>query len=167
MAPTGTVEGPSVPSAPVANITKRMAKKMRKHLADDEQAQIALLVEPKGTYGLGMFTVAAAPRSAARSLVRKAEDAHEASGGIASSFPSESSVLLVTDRRALAAPSNGLTVKAPTFDVPVTSVKVKSIQRKGLGRRIELVFSDGSGVTVDGQAGQPYKELESLLGTIS
>ena len=149
----------------MANITKRMARKLAGHLADGEQPVVALLVEPKGTYGLGAIAMVTAPSTASHKLIDRAAASHQASGGMAAGFPGVSAVVMVTDRRVIAAPSNGLKVAAPTFEAPLGSVMVKSITRKGMARRVELAFADGSGVAVDAGNLQPFDRFTEALGT--
>jgi len=133
----------------MADITKRRTRQLADHFADGEESIVAILVEPSGTYGFGMFAPFAAPRTATRKLADRATDDHGADGGIAEGFPGEASVIMVTDRRALVGPSNGLKVSAPASEAPLGSVKVRSISAKGFGKRIELVLASGSGVAVD------------------
>ena len=149
----------------MADITKRMTRKLADHLADGEEPIVAILVEPRGTYGFGMFATVAAPGTAARKLANRAANDHGADGGMAEGFPGEASVIMVTSRRVLVAPSNGLKVRAPVFETPVGSVKVRSISAKGFGKHIELVFADGSGVAVDAGRMQPFDRFTETLGS--
>ena len=148
----------------MADITKRTGKRLAAHLENGESVRVALFVEPKGTYGLGAFALAAAPRTTMRRMDRKARERHGEEGGIAAGFPGRSSVIAVTDRRILVAPTNGLKFEAPELTVPLGSMFVQSMARRGMGRRIELVFSDGSGVEVDAQRLQPFDEFADTVG---
>jgi hypothetical protein len=56
-------------------------------------------------------------------------------------------------------------VAAPAFEPPVGSVKVRSISAKGLGKRIELAFADGSGIAVDAGRMQPFDHLTETRGS--
>jgi hypothetical protein len=150
----------------MADITKRTAKRIADHLNDGEQVQVAMLIEPKGTYGPGMVAVALLPRTMSRSLERSADESNQASGGLAAQFPGGSAALTVTDQRILVVPSNGMTFKAPEAVYPLGSVVVGEVTRKGLGRRMQLVFADGSAVQVDMQRGQPLERLQQLLGVV-
>jgi hypothetical protein len=146
----------------MADITKRTGKKMAEYLQPGETVRAAVLVEPKGTYGLGGAGLVVAPRTTTGVLEGRAAESRP--DGLANSFPAGPAVIAVTDRRVLVAPSNGMRFDAPAVDVPLGTLLVRSISGKGLGKKIELVFSDGTGVTVDAQRGQPFDDLSSLLG---
>lgn len=148
----------------MADITRRMTRKLSKHLTEGEEPIVAILVEPRGTYGFGMFATVAAPLTATRKLAERASEAHGSDGGMAEGFPGEAAVIMVTNLRVLAAPSNGLKVHPPSFEAPLGSVMVRSVSSKGLGKRIELVFADGSGVAVDAGRLQPFTLLSETLG---
>ena len=148
----------------MADITRRTAKKIARHLESDETVDLAVLMEPKGTYGLGMIALAAMPRTTMRRLKRGATEANEGEGGVAAGFPTRSSVLVVTNRRVLVVPSNGLTFGDPELEISLGGVLVGEIVGKGMGKRMTLVFGDGSAVTVDMQRGQPLDSLVERLG---
>lgn len=148
----------------MADITKRTTRKLGEHLEDGEQPVAALLVEPRGTYGLGAIAIAALPRTAGRKLDDRAAREHASEGGIAAGFPSRGAAVLVTDRRFIAAPSNGITFGAPALALARGSVKVVSLTRRGIGRHLELVFDDGSAVAVDAGYGQPFGRFAGALG---
>ncbi len=149
----------------MANITKRAAKRVRDHLHADETVSVAILVEPKGTYGPGMAALAAAPLLAGRALAQRAEDANRNQGGLAAGFPGRSCAVVATDRRVLVVPSNGLSFGEPVLVVDRGAVQIGDVRRKGLGRRARFTFTDGSSVEVDAQRGQPIDELEALLAS--
>jgi hypothetical protein len=149
----------------MANIAKRMTRKLAKHLGAGEEPIVAILVEPRGTYGFGMFATVAAPRTATRKLTERVTGDHGADGGMAECFPGEASVIMVTNRRVLVAPSNGLKVGDPAFEVPLGSVLVRSVSSKGLGKRVELILADGSGVAVDAGRMQPFDLFTETLGS--
>ncbi|MCP3939164.1 MAG: hypothetical protein GY708_27765 [Actinomycetia bacterium] len=140
-----------------------MQRKLASHLDSDETLTAAILVEPKGTYGAGMIALAALPRLAGRKLAEKADEANDDAGGMAARFPGESSVVAVSDRRVLVVASNGLTVEEPAMIMDRGEIAVADSKRKGLGRRLQLVFADGSGVTVDAQSMQPFDRFRQAL----
>lgn len=150
----------------MADITKRTAKRIAKHLQPGEDVEVAVLIEPKGTYGPGIVAVALLPRTMTKVMGNSAAEANAAAGGLAAAFPGGSAALTITNQRVLVVPSNGLTFKAPAAVYPLGSVVVGEITRKGLGRRLQLVFADGSAVQVDMQRWQPIDKLQSLLGTV-
>lgn len=75
-------------------------------------------------------------------------------------------MLAVTDRRLLVVPSNGLTFGAPELELDRTEITIGEVSRKGLGRRMQLVFADGSALEVDLQRGQPLDRLEAAIGRL-
>ena len=147
----------------MADITKRTQKRGADHL-DGEQVEAALLCEPKGTYGLGMVPGVLMPRTTIDVLAGRAVDSNDAEGGIAAHFPGESCVLAVTPTRVVVMPSNGLRFDPPALVLERRDVRVGEVTRKGLGKRVRLVFADGTAVDVDAQRGQPFAELVHLLG---
>lgn len=149
----------------MANMTKRTARKMGGHLREGEKVLAAVLVEPKGSYGLGGVAMVVAPTTARKALARRADRERDEAGGIAALFPGESAVLMVTDSRVLVAPSNGIRFGAPVIDMPRGGAVIRSVQRRGLAQRIDLVFSDGSSVLVDSNGLSPLKKLLESLGT--
>jgi len=150
----------------VADITKRTAKRLKQYLLSDESVSAALLCEPKGTLGLGSIAVALAPRVAIQALADRAAGSELAAGGAAASLPVGTFVLAVTNRRILVSKSNGLKFEAPCAQFDFGSVFVGELRVRGLGRRMRLVFVDGSAVDVDLQRGQPVALVESLLGKV-
>ncbi len=148
----------------MADITKRVAKKAAPHLAAGEQVLAALLLEPKGTYGAGAVALAAAPRTAIRALDTSAAKDRAEEGAAAGQLPAKSFVLVVTDRRVVAMPSNGLRVDPVAASFERHEVTVAANDGRGLGRRLTLAFADGTSATVDGQRGQPYDAVTQLLG---
>jgi hypothetical protein len=150
----------------VADITNRANKKVAPHLEAGEAVRVAVLVESKGTYGLGSFGLAPAPRTTSRMPAETQGSTQMEEGGMAAAFPLSSAVIAVTNRWVRVSPSNGLSFGAPVLSVPIGSLPVRSIEAKGLGRPLELAFSDGSRVTVDAQRGQPFEELVAALGTV-
>jgi hypothetical protein len=148
----------------MANITKRVNKKIAERLDEGEEVRVAVLVEPKGTYGKGAFALAAAPGLMLKRQARKAAEDREAEGGMAVDFPTRSSVVAATDRRILVIESNGLTFKETRMEVPLGSLLVGEIGKSGMGHRLQLVFSDGTSVAVDAQRAQPLDLLADTLG---
>lgn len=149
----------------MANITKRMNKKLAGWLEPGETVEIALLLEPKGQYGVGMLATALAPRTSQRSMAKRDAADRATAPGIAASVPVGSQVMAVSQTRVRFARSNGLTVSEPELVLPREAVRVGRIEGKGLGKRVTLVFHDGSSVVFDAQRGQPFGELEQGLGT--
>ncbi|MEM7339501.1 MAG: hypothetical protein AAF467_12690 [Actinomycetota bacterium] len=150
----------------MADITKRTAKRIATHLQPDEHVEAALLIEPKGTYGPGIVALALLPRTMSKVMESSARDANAESGGFAASFPGGSAAFTITNRRILVVPSNGLTFKDPAAQYELGSVVVGEISNRVIGRRMQLVFADGSAVQVDIQRGQPIEKVQSLLGTV-
>lgn len=150
----------------VADITKRMNKKLRPYLDHREKIVAAILVEPKGTYGAGMIPLALLPRTVGKYLEDKAGEVAENSAGLSAEFPTTACTIAATDKRVLIVPSNGITVGEPSMDLDRGQIAISDIRRKGLGRRIEFVFSDGSGVTVDAQSMQPFDRFQAVLNGV-
>ena len=148
----------------VANITGRVQKNAAALLQAGETVRAALLVEPKGTYGIGTVAVAALPRTMTRALADNAAESRARAGGLAARFPARSSVIAATDRRVLVIPSNGVGMKEIGAEYALGEVAVTANDGKLLGRRLQLTFADGSQVVVDAQRGQPFEEFASALG---
>jgi len=148
----------------MANITRRVAKKLADRLAPDERLTYAVLAEVAGTLGVKVVGMVVARRTTERSLKRSAEDAFEAQVGIASTFPSESVVLAATSKRVLVVPSNGMTFKDTAIEVPLGSVYIGEVAGKALARRVRLVFSDGSTAEVDVQRGHKLEPFVEAVG---
>ena len=148
----------------MANITGRVQKNAAHLLQPGETVRAALLVEPKGTYGLGNVAMAAMPRATTRILTGAAAAQRAGEGGLAAAFPAKSSVIAATDRRVLVIPSNGIGMKELGAEYGLDEVAVTSNEGKLLGRRLQLTFSDGTGVTVDAQRGQPFEDFTAALG---
>jgi hypothetical protein len=140
----------------MADITGRVQNKAADLLDDGEHVIAALLVEPKGTYGVASMAIAALPRTSVRHLQGRAKDQADETGGLAGAFPARSSVIAVTDRRVVVIPSNGVSMKEIAVAYARTDLSVSENQGKGLGRRLRLSFIDGTSVVVDAQRGQPF-----------
>lgn len=151
----------------MADVTRRTQRKVADYLEDGETIEVAVLCEPKGTYGLGMFKIAAAPRAGQAAMNRS--QAEQAAGqlGMVAKFPHEPCVVAVSARRVYAFPSNGLRFKDPTMVIQRCDVVVGDVQRRGLGKIVQLVFNDGSAIEVDTQMGQPIQKLIDVLGTVA
>ncbi|MGB5757652.1 MAG: hypothetical protein WBM50_12120 [Acidimicrobiales bacterium] len=147
----------------MANITKRVNKRAAS-LLDGEAAEVALLVEPKGTFAAGGVVTALVPRLQMRRTAEKAADANRQQGGVAAGFPARAAVVAVTPTRIVAIESNGLTFKRLDFEAPRAEVRLISSEGKGLGRRLTIGFGDGSEVVVDAQRGQPHARFADVLG---
>ena len=146
----------------MADITGRVRKRAA-HLFDDgEVVLVAILVEPKGTYGAGSVAVAALPRLSTALLANRA--ASDRPDGFASTFPSKPAAVVVTDRRVAVIPSNGIGFSAITAEYARTDLVVADNVGRGLGRRLTLAFVDGSSVVVDVQRGQPFELFAASLG---
>lgn len=145
----------------MADITKRVQKRAAELLEPGENVIAALLVEPKGTYGVGSVAIAALPRTSVRWLAARA--GADETAGLASWFPSRSCVVAVTDRRVVAIPSNGLSMESIAASYERTDVAVTENSGRGLGRRLVVSFSDGTSVTVDAQRGQPFEAFSAAL----
>ncbi len=141
----------------MANITKRVQKKLASYLDEGELVEAAVLVEPKGTYGIGMLRLAAAPGTSGRHLEKKASEDNAEMGGLATKFPAGSCVIAKTDQRYLISESNGLSFSEPAFK----QLRVAQVESKLIGKRLTIELSDGSAITVDAQRGQPIDLLGS------
>ncbi len=144
----------------MANITKRVQKKLAEYLRGGESVQAALLVEPKGTYGLGAIATVVAPRTAGKVLDAQAAQRHADAGGTASQFPGRSCVIAKTDQRLLVSISNGLWFSAPVLELPLGGATITDHQKKLLSHRLTFTFSDGTAVIVDAQRGQPLDDFK-------
>lgn len=151
----------------MADITRRTQRKVVDYLDDGETIDVAILCEPRGTYGAGMFAIAVAPRTGQAILERRQADVASTQVGIGNKFPTGSCVVAVSARRVYVFPSNGLRFADPTVVVERCDVKVGEVARRGLGKGLQLVFVDGSAVDVDTQLGQPVKKLAEALGTVA
>lgn len=146
----------------MADITGRVRKKAAALLDGGEAVIAALLVEPKGTYGVASIAIAALPRTSVRMLADRGTRAKEE--GLAASFPSGSTALVVTDRRVLAIPSNGIGFNSIAAAYDRGDLSVTDNASKGLGRRLTLAFVDGTTIVVDAQRGQPFAEFTTAVG---
>lgn len=147
----------------MADITRRVTKKLGEYLAAGETVEVALLVEPRGTYGIAGVGIAVARRAATSGLDRRAErDRDDAGEADAASFPAQSCAVVVTSQRVLASPSNGIRFKPPV-EFPRAGLRLIGEEGKGLGKRLTLGFADGSTVVVDAQRGQPFGAFASAL----
>ncbi len=146
----------------MADITGRVRKKAAGLLDAGEEVIAALLVEPKGTYGVASIAIAALPRTSVRMLADRAANAND--GGLAASFPSGSTALVVTDRRVLAIPSNGIGFNSIAAAYARSDLSVADNVSRGLGRRLSLAFADGTSLTVDAQRGQPFDAFTAAVG---
>ena len=151
----------------MADITRRTQKKTAAWLEADEHLEVAVLCEPKGTYGLGMFKLALAPGAGQQSVNRAQRTQKEGQVGMVKDFPAEPCVVAVSATRFYAFPSNGLRFRRPSLVVDRNRVLVGEVSRKGFGRRMQLVFTDGSGIEVDVQYGQPIGKLIKALGSVA
>ena len=148
----------------MADITKRARKRVAHHLEPGETVEIAIFVEPRGTYGIGAVALVVAPRSAARKMAERADRAHDEQGGMAAGFPGEPAAIVVTQSRIIVVPTNGIRFGEPALVVPLGSLLVRSVERRGLAKRMQLVFTDGSMVTVDSQLLQPIDRFADTVG---
>jgi hypothetical protein len=148
----------------MADMNKRVTKKLKDRLGVGETVDAAILVETKGTYGLGVFALAALPGTTQRRLERQAQESRDQQLGSAKDFPTGSSVVVVTDRRVLVVPSNGLTFRDTALEVPRGELFVGEVSGKVLARRVQLLFWDGSGVEVDVNRGQNLTLFTEVLG---
>lgn len=151
----------------MADVTKRTQRKVADYLVDGEAIEVAVLCEPKGTYGAGMVAIVAAPRIGQALLERRQAEAMDREVGVAQRFPPGSCVVAVSARHVYVFPSNGLRFADPTLVVERCDVFVGETSRRGLGRGVQFVFADGSAVDVDLPLGQPLKKLIEALGSVS
>lgn len=119
----------------------------------------AILVEPKGTYGVGMIGHAVATRATSAVLNNSAMKAAEAAGGIASTMPSKPFVIVKTNKRILISISNGISFSEPAVELAISDMKLQERKKKLLGQRLTFAFKDGSIVMVDAQRGQLVDKL--------
>ncbi len=148
----------------MADVTGRVQKRAAELLEPGEAVIAALLVEPKGTYGVGSVAVAALPRTAVRMLGERAANTGALDGGLASAFPAKSCVLAATDRRVVVIPSNGISMNEIAAAYDRTDLLVTENHGKGLGRRLVVLFVDGTSVTLDAQRGQPFDAFSAAVG---
>lgn len=141
----------------MADITKRVQKKLQNFLDEGEVVEAAILVEPKGTYGVGMVGHAMANNVTTKILQNSAKKSQDETGGVASTVPSKPFVIIKTAKKILIVESNGIRFAEPTLQLELNSIKVVERKRKLFGQRLTLQFKDGSGVTVDAQLGQPVE----------
>jgi hypothetical protein len=73
-------------------------------------------------------------------------------------------MVIVTDTRVLVVPSNGLTFKETALELDSRELLVGDIRPRGLARRVQLVFRDGSHVEVDVQRGQSPEAFAAVVG---
>lgn len=147
--------------------TKRTQKRVAKFLDAGELLDVAVLCEPKGTYGRGMFKLAALPGLGQRAMNRAQEEQIETQVGLVEDFPAKPCVMAVSAARFYTFPSNGLQFKPPTIIVQRSQVKIGEIRRRGMGRIVQVAFSDSSVIEVDVQMGQPLDKLAAILGTVA
>lgn len=146
----------------MADITGRVRKKAAGLLDAGEEVIAALLVEPKGTYGVASIAIAALQRTSVRMLADRAANANDS--GLAAGFPSGSTALVVTDRRVLAIPSNGIGFNSIAAAYARSDLSMTDNVSKGFGRRLSLAFADGTNLTVDAQRGQPFDAFTAAVG---
>ena len=151
----------------MADITRRTQRKVADYLEDGERIEVAVLCEPRGTYGIGMLKTAVAPRVGQAPMNRVQERQKNGQMGLVEKFPSEPCVIAVSARRVFAFPSNGLRFKDPTMVIQRCDVTVGEVYRRGLGKVMQLVFNDGSAIEVDTQIGQPIGKLIEGLGNVA
>lgn len=151
----------------MADITKRTRRRVGRYLDAGEIIEIALLCEPRGTYGMGMFQLAHAPGPGQKAMNKRLRRRRADQIGIVEMFPAEPCVVAVSADRFLAFPSNGMYFRRPFLAIPRTQVLVGEVGRRGLGHVLQLVFRDGSGIDVDVQMGQPVAKLVAALGTVA
>ncbi|MEO0492987.1 MAG: hypothetical protein AAF081_06195 [Actinomycetota bacterium] len=145
----------------MADITRRAARKLETHLQAGELVRAALLCEPRGTYGVGSLALAALPRTTDRRLARRAADERS---GLAGLLPGSSFALVMTSDRVLVSATGGIRFAEPEPIYEHEDVFAGELATKGLGRRLTLVFVDGSATDVDLQRGQPVERAIELLG---
>ncbi|MEM8705699.1 MAG: hypothetical protein AAGE98_04535 [Actinomycetota bacterium] len=145
----------------MADITKRSTRRLAAHFEPGELVHAALLCEPKGTYGVGTLALAAMPRTTDRHL---ADRAAAERAGLASLLPGAAFALVVTSDRILVSRTGGIRFEDPSPIYEHEDVFAGDLVSKGLGRRLTLVFADGSATDVDLQRGQPVERVIELLG---
>lgn len=145
----------------MADITRRATRKLADHLRPGELVHAAVLCEPKGTYGAGAVALVVMPRTTDRHLARRATEARD---GLASLLPGSSFALVITSDRILISTTGGIRFAEPAPILGHDDVFAGELVAKGLGRRLTLVFSDGSATDVDLQRGQPVDRVVALLG---
>jgi hypothetical protein len=147
----------------MADITGRVQKKAGELLEAGERIIAALLVEPKGAYGVGSFAIAALPRTSMRILADRSVRLGAEEGGLAATFPRGSCAIAATDRRVIVIPSNGVGFKEIAAAYELADLSVTDNSSKGLGRRLTLTFIDETTLVVDAQRGQPFTEFAATL----
>ena len=86
----------------MADITRRTQRKVADYLEDGERIEVAVLCEPRGTYGIGMLKTAVAPRVGQAPMNRVQERQKNGQMGLVEKFPSEPCVIAVSARRVFA-----------------------------------------------------------------
>lgn len=146
----------------VANITKRTERKLADQLEDDEIVELALLLEATGTYRLGAVRQAIGIDRLRDRRYRTSDGASPT--GVAGEFPAPSCVLVATQHRVFAAPSNGIRFGSIEFGRPLGHVWM-TLEKWRLGRQVELSFNDGSHLRADVGRGQPFDQMAARLAT--
>lgn len=139
----------------MANISKRAQKKLAVYLDPTESVEAALLVEPKGTYGVGMIGHAVATNTTTKALNNSAKRSLEEKGGLAATVPSKPFVIVKTNKRILVSVSNGINFSEPSISFDISAIKLTNREKKLLGQRLTFTLEDGTSFVVDAQRGQP------------
>jgi len=147
----------------MANITKRVNRRAAA-LLDAELVEVAILVEPKGTFAAGGLATVLMPRGQTRRTEAAAASARQSEGGMATSFPAASCVVAVTPTRVIAIKSNGLTFRALDFEVPRGAAHLVTSQGGAIARHLTIGFTDGTSVEVEAPRGQPHQRFAEALG---
>ena len=148
----------------MADLTKRVAKKLGDRLFEGEVVRVAVLVETAGIYGGGGVGLVLAPAVTRHRLETAARDDREEQFGVAADFPVGSCVVVVTSARTLVVLSNGVIFGRTAMDLAPGDLHIGTVRRRLLAREVELVFSDGSTAAVDVPFAQPFSALAIALG---
>jgi hypothetical protein len=143
----------------MADLTRRVQKKMQEFLEPGEEVLSAILVEPKGAYGLGMIGHVVANNATTKFLQESARKKAQFTGGLVSTFPTKPFVVTKTSHRILIAESNGIKFMAPSVIIKHGQLKITDRKRKLLAQRLTLACYDGSTMIVDAQLGQPVDQF--------
>lgn len=148
----------------MADLTKRVARKLEDRLYEGETVRVAVLVETAGTYGGGGVGLVLAPAVTRHRLETAARDNRDEQFGTAADFPVGSCVILITSARTLVVLSNGVIFGRTVMDLAPGDLRIGTTRRRLLAREVELVFSDGSTAAVDVPFAQPFNAFAAALG---
>ncbi len=84
--------------------------------------------------------------------------------GLAASFPAESCVMAVTDRRVVVLASKGASMKSIGVTYERTELTLTDRRSKGFGQRLRITFVDDTSVVLDAHRRQPFDQFAAQVG---